>query len=84
MSIPASSKRFLTVVTYSPRIFTKSARLGLLIQIRADFVKIRGEYVTTVKNRFDEAGINIPYPQRDISGGLDFENVEGIVEPADD
>jgi len=51
---------------------------------RADFVKIRGEYVTTVKNRFDEAGINIPYPQRDVSGGLEFENVEGIVEPADD
>ena len=51
---------------------------------RADFVKIRGEYVTTVKNRFDEAEINIPYPQRDVSGGLEFENVEGIVEPADD
>ena len=51
---------------------------------RADFVKIRGEYVTTVKNRFDEAGIDIPYPQRDVSGGLEFENVEGIVEPADD
>ncbi|PSQ06576.1 mechanosensitive ion channel protein [Halobacteriales archaeon QS_5_68_33] len=51
---------------------------------RADFVKIRGEYVTTVKNRFDEAGINIPYPQRDVSGGLEFENVEGVVEPADD
>ena len=51
---------------------------------RADFVKIRGEYVTTVKNRFDEAGIDIPYPQRDVSGGLEFENVEGIVEPAND
>ena len=51
---------------------------------RADFVKTHGEYVTAVKNRFDEAGINIPYPQRDISGGLEFENVEGVVEPADD
>ena len=48
---------------------------------RADFVKIRGEYVTTVKNRFDEAGINIPYPQRDVSGGIELDNVEGITEP---
>ena len=60
------------------------SRIWISNPSRADFVKIRGEYVTTVKNRFDEAGINIPYPQRDISGGLDFENVEGIVEPADD
>jgi small-conductance mechanosensitive channel len=51
---------------------------------RADFVKVRGEYVTAVKERFDEAGINIPYPQRDISGGIELDNVEGVVEPADD
>ncbi|MFB6309302.1 MAG: mechanosensitive ion channel family protein [Haloarculaceae archaeon] len=51
---------------------------------RADFVKIRGEYVTAVKRRFDEEGIEIPYPQRDISGGLELDNVDGIVEPADD
>ena len=60
------------------------SRIWISNPSRADFVKIRGEYVTTVKNRFDEAGINIPYPQRDVSGGLEFENVEGIVEPADD
>jgi small conductance mechanosensitive channel len=48
---------------------------------RADFVKTRAEYVTAVKQRFDEAGINIPYPQRDITGGLELENVEGVVEP---
>ena len=51
---------------------------------RADFVKIRGEYVTAVKQRFDDAGINIPYPQRDITGGIELDNVEGVVEPADD
>ena len=60
------------------------SRIWISNPSRADFVKIRGEYVTTVKNRFDEAEINIPYPQRDVSGGLEFENVEGIVEPADD
>ena len=35
---------------------------------RADFVKTRSEYVENVKNRFDEAGIEIPFPQRDLSG----------------
>jgi len=39
---------------------------------RADFVKIRSEYVRSVKQRFDEAGIEIPFPQRDISGGIEL------------
>jgi small-conductance mechanosensitive channel len=51
---------------------------------RADFVKIRGEYVQIVKQRFDEEDINIPYPNRTIGGGLELSNVEGLVEPADD
>ncbi|WP_332898553.1 MULTISPECIES: mechanosensitive ion channel family protein [unclassified Haladaptatus] len=41
---------------------------------RADFVKTRGEYVTNVKNRFDEADIEIPYPQRDLSGAVVLQN----------
>jgi len=40
---------------------------------RADFVKIRGEYVTAVKERFDEAGIDIPYPVRTLDGDVDIE-----------
>jgi len=51
---------------------------------RADFVKTRGEYIQAVKQRFDEEDINIPYPNRTIGGGLELENVEGVVEPADD
>jgi small conductance mechanosensitive channel len=39
---------------------------------RADFVKIRSEYVKKVKQRFDEAGIEIPFPQRDLSGGIEL------------
>lgn len=39
---------------------------------RADFVKIRSEYVTNVKNRFDEEGIEIPFPQRDLSGSIEM------------
>ena len=51
---------------------------------RADFVKTRGEYVQAVKQRFDKEGINIPYPNRTIGGGLELANVEGLAEPADD
>ena len=50
---------------------------------RSDFVKTRGEYVTAVKNRFDEAEIDIPYPQRELSGELELPAVEGV-EVADD
>ncbi|GAB7012682.1 mechanosensitive ion channel family protein [Halolamina salina] len=39
---------------------------------RADFVKIRSEYVKNVKRRFDEAGIEIPFPQRDLSGEIEL------------
>lgn len=37
---------------------------------RSDFVRIRGEYVTAVKERFDEQGIDIPYPVRTLDGEL--------------
>jgi len=29
---------------------------------RADFMRVRGEYIKTIKERFDEEGIDIPYP----------------------
>jgi len=43
---------------------------------RADFVKARGEYVTAVKERFDEEGINIPYPNRTLEGALEISGVD--------
>jgi small-conductance mechanosensitive channel len=51
---------------------------------RAEFVKARGEYVTAVKRRFDEEGIDIPYPNRTIGGGLELGSVEGVVEASGD
>ncbi|RXK52046.1 mechanosensitive ion channel family protein [Halorientalis pallida] len=51
---------------------------------RADFVKVRGEYVTAVKERFDEEGIDIPYPNRTIGGDIQIENVEGLAESTAD
>lgn len=42
---------------------------------RSDFTKIRSEFVTSVKERFDEAGIVIPFPQRDLSGEVIIDSV---------
>ncbi|WP_049970891.1 mechanosensitive ion channel family protein [Haladaptatus cibarius] len=41
---------------------------------RGDFVKTRGEYVTAVKERFDAAGIDMPYPHRQLTGGVEVAN----------
>jgi len=59
------------------------SRIWIADPSRSDFVKTRGEYVTAVKNRFDEAGIDIPYPQRELSGGVEIPAVQGV-EVADD
>ncbi|WP_435069556.1 mechanosensitive ion channel family protein [Haloplanus sp. C73] len=51
---------------------------------RSDFVKTRGEYVTSVKERFDEAGINIPYPNRTLGGSIELGGVTEESITADD
>jgi small-conductance mechanosensitive channel len=48
------------------------SRIWIANPSRADWVRTRAEYVQTVKERFDEAGIEIPYPQRDLSGGVEL------------
>jgi small-conductance mechanosensitive channel len=48
------------------------SRIWISNPSRADFVKTRAEYVQTVKQRFDEEGIDIPYPHRTLTGGLEF------------
>ncbi|MFW6384952.1 MAG: mechanosensitive ion channel family protein [Halodesulfurarchaeum sp.] len=40
---------------------------------RADFVRVKSEYVKAVKERLDEAGIDIPYPQRVLHGSVGLE-----------
>jgi small-conductance mechanosensitive channel len=47
------------------------ARVWISDPTRGTYVRIRGEFATDVKQRFDEAGIDIPYPQRVLHGGLD-------------
>jgi small conductance mechanosensitive channel len=44
---------------------------------RAKYVGVRSDLVTSVKARFDEEGIDIPYPQRVLHGGLDVGGPSG-------
>ncbi|MCL9813975.1 mechanosensitive ion channel family protein [Natranaeroarchaeum aerophilus] len=50
------------------------SRVWIADPSRADFVKTRGEFITNVKARFDEAGIDIPYPQRELEGDFELTN----------
>ncbi|MFB6124956.1 MAG: mechanosensitive ion channel family protein [Halanaeroarchaeum sp.] len=47
---------------------------------RSDFVKTRSEYVQTVKERFDEEGIDFPYPQRVLHGEVSLSDELGVAE----
>ncbi|KTG10327.1 mechanosensitive ion channel protein [Haloprofundus marisrubri] len=60
------------------------SRIWISQPSRADFVKTRGEYVTSVKQRFDAEGINIPFPNRTLTGSLDIEGLDRVMASADD
>jgi small-conductance mechanosensitive channel len=60
------------------------SRIWIANPSRGDYVKTRGEYVTNVKRRFDEADIEFPYPNRTLEGGLELTNAEGMVEATGD
>ena len=47
------------------------SRVWIADPSRADFVKTRAEYVKAVKERFDAEGIDIPYPHRTLTGGIE-------------
>jgi small conductance mechanosensitive channel len=52
---------------------------------RADFVRTRSEYVQAVKERFDAEGIDMPYPYRQLTGGVTVDGVpQEIAMEADD
>ena len=46
------------------------ARIWIEEPSRADFVRIQSEFVQSTKEALDEAGIDIPYPQRVLHGDL--------------
>ena len=60
------------------------SRIWIANPKRSDFVRIRAEYVQAVKERFDEAGIDIPYPNRTLSGQVDVATTADMVAEADD
>ncbi|WP_311171085.1 mechanosensitive ion channel family protein [Halobellus ordinarius] len=62
---------------------TLTSRVWIADPNRSDFVKTRAEYVQSVKQRFDEEGIDIPYPNRTLGGELTVAGFEEIT-PADD
>jgi small conductance mechanosensitive channel len=49
---------------------TLKSRIWIDDPSRSDFVRTRAEYVQTVKQRFDDEGIDIPYPNRTLGGDL--------------
>lgn len=49
------------------------ARIWIPQPARSDFVKTKSEFVQSVKERFDDEGIDIPYPNRTLSGKLEVE-----------
>ncbi|MFB6092778.1 MAG: mechanosensitive ion channel family protein [Haloquadratum sp.] len=57
---------------------TLTSRIWIANPSRADFVKTRAEYVQTVKERFDEEGIDIPYPNRTLGGELTVAGLEAV------
>ncbi len=59
------------------------SRIWIESPTRADFVKTRGEYVQTVKERFDAEGINIPYPNRTIGGDLQIQGIDDLATQSD-
>jgi len=46
------------------------ARVWIADPGRSDFVKTRADFVAAVKERFDDAGIDIPYPTRTLDGDI--------------
>jgi len=43
---------------------------------RTDFIKIKSDYVQSVKEAFDEEDIEIPFPQVDLSGHVEVTDIE--------
>ncbi|KAB1188761.1 MULTISPECIES: mechanosensitive ion channel family protein [Haloferax] len=80
MKDPAPSVRLTELGDSS---VTLKSRIWIADPSRADFVKTRGEYVTSVKERFDEEGIDIPYPNRTLSGELSVAGTDRVVQSND-
>jgi small-conductance mechanosensitive channel len=63
---------------------TLTSRIWIGKPSRSDFVKTRATYVQRVKERFDEEGIDIPYPNRTLTGNLTIADSQALRSTADD
>jgi small-conductance mechanosensitive channel len=81
MDDPAPSVRLTELGDSS---VTLKSRFWISSPSRADFVKTRGKYVQRVKERFDEEGIDIPYPNRTLGGDLTIAGTQALRTSADD
>jgi small-conductance mechanosensitive channel len=79
LSDPAPSVRLTNLGDSSVEL---TSRVWIANPSRADFVKTRGEYTTTVKERFDDEGIDIPYPNRELSGELSVADAPSLADTA--
>lgn len=61
-----------------------TARVWIDDPSHTDFIAIRSEYITNVKNAFDEHDIDIPYPQLDLSGGIEVTDPSSPVTKTDE
>ncbi|MFB6110178.1 MAG: mechanosensitive ion channel family protein [Halodesulfurarchaeum sp.] len=67
MDDPGPSVR---VTTLGDSAVGLQARIWIEEPDRADFVRIQSEFVQSTKEALDEAGIDIPYPQRVVHGDI--------------
>ncbi len=72
MSDPAPSVRLTELADSYVGL---QARIWVENPGRSDFVRIRSDYVEEVKRRFDAADITIPFPQRELSGAVDVDQM---------
>lgn len=71
LSDPAPTVRMSTEGALADSYVGLVSRIWIANPNRADFLRVRSEYITVVKERFDKAGIDIPYPQVDLSGTVE-------------
>ncbi|RBI61198.1 mechanosensitive ion channel family protein [halophilic archaeon] len=60
------------------------SRFWIADPARSDFVRTRAEYVSAVKRRFDDEGIDIPYPHRTLAGGIEVTDAANLAEVSGD
>ena len=67
---PAPTVRMSTESALADSSVGLTARIWIDDPNRADYLGIRGDFIANVKQRFDDAGIEIPYSQVDLSGAV--------------